>query len=133
MQPLGHPEDIKDDEAVGHEVIIFDNIALLAAVARQNMAAMTVNIIEQRFEDWQPGTGNGFDVVFAAIAWHWIDPDVPYRKAWEILRPGGYLAFWTAAHVFPNDADPFFREVQPVYEALGEGRPQDAQQPRPPR
>ncbi len=115
----------------GFDITCVELGSALAAVARQNMAGMTVNIIEQRFEDWQPGTGNGFDLVFAATAWHWIDPDVRYRKAWEILRPGGYLAFWTAAHVFPDDADPFFREVQAVYEALGEGRPQDAQWPRP--
>lgn len=102
----------------------------LAAVARQNMMGMPVDVIEQRFEDWHPGTGNGFDLVFAATAWHWIDPDVRYRKAWEILRSGGYLAFWTAAHVLPDGADPFFQQIQAVYDALGEGK-QDANWRRP--
>ncbi len=115
----------------GFDITCVELGSALAAVARQNMAGMTVNIIEQRFEDWQPGTGNGFDLAFAATAWHWIEPDVRYKKAWEILRPGGYLAFWTAAHVFGDDADPFFREIQEVYDALGEGRPQDAKWPRP--
>ncbi len=30
MQPMGHPKDIKRDEVVGHEVIIFDDLALLS-------------------------------------------------------------------------------------------------------
>ncbi len=36
MQPLGHPEDIKKDDAVGHEVIIFDDLALLSPVIGGN-------------------------------------------------------------------------------------------------
>ncbi len=32
MQPLGQPEDIKEDEAIGDEVIIFDDLPLLGPV-----------------------------------------------------------------------------------------------------
>ena len=113
----------------GFDITCVELGSALAAVARQNMVGMTVNIIEQRFEDWQSATGNGFDLVFAATAWHWIDPDVRYKKAWEILRPGGYLGIWTASHVFPDGADPFFWEIQAVYDALGEGRAQEWPRP----
>jgi SAM-dependent methyltransferase len=61
--------------------------------------------------------------VFAATSWHWIDPAVKYRKAWDLLRPGGHLAFWAAGHVFPAGGDPFFREIQDVYDEIGEGLP----------
>ena len=62
--------------------------------------------------------------MFAATAWHWIDPEVKYRKAWSLLRPGGHLAFWEAVHVEPeSDADPFFREIQDVYDEIGEKLP----------
>ena len=40
----------------------------LAAVARQNLMGMNVDIVEGRFEDWKPALGDGFDLVFAATA-----------------------------------------------------------------
>ena len=67
-----------------------------------------------------------FGLVFAATAWHWIDPAVRYRRAWELLRPGGHLAFWEAVHVIPDHGDPFFREIQDVYDEINEGMPPPA-------
>lgn len=99
--------------------------AELAAVARHNLAGMDVNIIHGGFEDWQPEEDNGFDLVFAATAWKWVDPEVRYKKAWQVLRPGGHLAFWNAEHVFPAGGDPFFQEIQNVYYEIGEGKPAD--------
>ena len=40
-----------------------------------------------------------------------------------LLRPGGHLAFWEAIHVIPADGDPFFSEIQDVYDEIGEGMP----------
>ena len=101
----------------------------LAAAARRALRDFDVDVIEARFEDWQPA--GQFGLVFAATSWRWIDPEVRYTKAWETLRPGGCLAFWDAVHVFPDAGDPFFREIQDVYEELGEGLPQGARWPRP--
>jgi SAM-dependent methyltransferase len=72
-----------------------------------------------------------FGLVFAATAWHWIDPAVRYQRAWAALRPGGHLAFWSASHVFPDGGDPIFDELQGVYDEIGESKPDDARQPRP--
>ena len=69
--------------------------------------------------------------MFAATAWHWIDPAVKYRKAWDLLRPGGHLAFWAAEHVIPAGGDPFFRELQDVYDEIGEGLPPGTRFPGP--
>jgi hypothetical protein len=52
-------------------------------------------------------------------------------RALEALRPGGYLAFWSAEHVFPEDGDPIFGDLQDVYDEIGKGMPADAIQPRP--
>jgi len=93
----------------------------LAAAARRNVAGLDVEVIEGRFEDWRPRPGKPFDLVFAATAWHWLDPAVRYVKARQALRRHGHLAFWSAAHVFPDGGDPFFREIQDVYEEIGEG------------
>jgi len=96
----------------------------LAAAAQRNLAAYPlVQVVGQAFEDWQPAGQERFDLVFSATAWHWIDPAAGYQLAWRSLRPGGYLAIWAADHVFPVDGDPFFRELQEVYDEIGEGMP----------
>lgn len=104
----------------------------LAAAARRNLAHFPrVTVVEGRFEEWPTASGELFDLVFAATAWHWVDPDVRYRKAWEVLRPAGHLAFWEAVHVLPEDGEPFFEEIQDVYDEIGEGRPPGLTLPRP--
>jgi SAM-dependent methyltransferase len=98
----------------------------LAAEARRNLAGFDrVTVVNAPFEDWQPEPDGspGFGLVFAATAWHWIDPAVKYAKAAALLRPGGHLAFWEAAHVVPAGGDPFFADIQGVYDAIGEGVP----------
>jgi SAM-dependent methyltransferase len=105
--------------------------ANLAAAARRNLAGLDVDVTEGRFEEWQPPPGVRFDLVFAATAWHWIDPETGYRAAWQALRPGGHLAFWSAGHVFPDDGDPFFGEIQDVYDEINESLPPEAYFPRP--
>jgi SAM-dependent methyltransferase len=81
-------------------------------------------------EDWTPA-GEAFAMVFAATAWHWVDPTVRYRKAADALAPGGYLALWGAGHVIPRDGDPFFEELQEVYDEIGESLPPGTALPRP--
>lgn len=101
----------------------------LAAVARQNLAEWPVQVVQGSFEEWQPYERYG--LVYAATAWHWIDPDLRYLRAWQALRPGGHLAIWGAGHVFPVGGDPFFDEIQDIYDEIGEGRPPGQGQPRP--
>jgi SAM-dependent methyltransferase len=97
----------------------------LAAEARRNLAGFpAVQVVNDAFEDWTPPPQADFALVFAATAWHWLDPAARYRKAWQVLRPRGYLALWSAAHVFPEDWDPFFGEIQTAYEEIGEGLPE---------
>ncbi len=101
----------------------------LAAIARRNLAGLPVTVVEGRFEEWPPG--EPVSCVFAATAWHWIDPQIRYPHAWRALRPGGHLAVWEQHHVFPDGGDPFFREIQDVYDEIGEGLPADWPWPRP--
>ena len=94
----------------------------LAQVARRNLAQFPrVEIVNARFEDWNPG-GARFDLVFAANSWHWLDPESRYSKTAELLRPAGLLAFTVSRHAFPPGFDPFFADIQDCYEAIGVGR-----------
>jgi SAM-dependent methyltransferase len=106
----------------------------LAAEAGRNLAGFErVRVDHSDFESWTPRESAaavrdddfaGFGLLYAATAWHWIDPAVKYRKAWSLLRPGGHLAFWDAVHVFPEvGGDPFFAEIQDVYDEIGSGLP----------
>ena len=91
----------------------------LAAVARRNLAPFPdVSVVVAPFETWE-ADGETFDLVYAAAAWHWIDPHVRYRKAAELLKPGGSLGIIGGGHAFPADADRFFYEIQEVYRQLG--------------
>jgi SAM-dependent methyltransferase len=104
----------------------------LAAAARENLAGYpTVEVINANFELWQPAPGVAFDLVYAATAWHWIDPAVGYQRAWDRLRPGGHLAIWSATHVSPEGGDPFFEDLQDVYDEINEGMPPGARMLRP--
>jgi len=97
----------------------------LADEARRRLAAYPdVEVVTGSFETWPPGD-RSCDLVYAATAWHWIDPEVRYRRAHEVLRPGGRLAFWRADHVVPIGGDPFFAGIQEVYDEIGEGLPAD--------
>jgi SAM-dependent methyltransferase len=105
----------------------------LAATAQGNLAGYElVDVVQQAFETWQPPDGDGFDLVYSATAWHWIDPAAGYLRAWQALRPGGHLAVWAAEHVLPvADGDPFFRQIQDVYDEIGEGVPPGTEFPVP--
>ena len=95
----------------------------LAEEARANLADYpAVEVVTSSLEDWQPPQDAAFDLVYAATSWHWVDPEIRYRKAAELLRPAGHLAVWGASHAFPEDADPFFTDIQKVYEEIGQAR-----------
>ena len=104
----------------------------LAAQARRNLAGHLVEIVQAPFEEWdgEPGT---YAAVVAATSWHWVDPQVRWSAAARALRPSGHVAVWSATHVFPPDGDPFFDELQEVYDAIGEGLPDGAPRPQPGR
>jgi SAM-dependent methyltransferase len=92
------------------------------SLAARAAATLDVDVHNARFEDW-PGEPGAFDLVFAATAWHWLDPDTRYAKAHVQLKPGGHLAFWSALHAFPEGFDPFFTEIQAVYDEINETYP----------
>jgi SAM-dependent methyltransferase len=82
------------------------------------IAGTVAPVVVSRFEDWEPDREYG--AVVCATAWHWLDPGTAPQKVHDLLRPGGTLAVIGTHHVFPPDADPFFRDVQRAYDSIGE-------------
>lgn len=94
----------------------------LARVARRNLADYAdVDVQAAEFESW-PLPAEPFHLVFAATAFHWLDPAVRYEKSARALRPGGSLAVLGGGHIAGGD-EQFFVDVQDCYERFMPGTP----------
>ena len=91
-------------------------LAQIASLKLRNYE--NVKIITGAFEEiaWQPMS---FDLVLAATAFHWIDPQIKYVKTHEILKPGGHLAIIHTNHISDEKGDRFLTTAQPIYEKFG--------------
>ncbi len=58
---------------------------------------------------------SAFDVVFAATAFHWIDPAVRIDKSIEILRPEGVLGTLSTVQVRSEVDRGFFERTRDIY------------------
>lgn len=102
----------------GYQITCVELGEQLAAAARRNLSQFrSVEVINADFETWS-APGAEFDAVVAFTAFHWINPDVRYRKTASLLRDRGVLAVLATRHVLPPDGDEFFVEVQEDYEAV---------------
>lgn len=73
-----------------------------------------------RFEEVTPA-GGPFPALFSATAWHWLEPAVSWRLAWETLAPGGRLCLLQDFAV----ADPrAARDTELLTAALKRGAPE---------
>jgi len=64
----------------------------MAQVLRQTTRGMPVELVATTFEHLD--TACRFDLLFAAAAWHWIDPTTRWTRAVDLLAPGGVLALF---------------------------------------
>ena len=112
----------------GYEVIAVELGEGLARLARTKLAAFPgVHVVNAAFERW-PLPAEPFDLVLAATAFHWIDPEIRVLKAAEALRPGGALAVISTHHIAGGDAQ-FFVEAQRCYERWMPGTARDMRLP----
>jgi SAM-dependent methyltransferase len=122
--------------AAGWRVVAIERGPALAAVARRELAGTDLRVEVGTFEAWPPGrVQEPFDAVVSATAWHWVDPDIGYRHAADLLHPTGSIGLIATTHVLPADGDPFFVDVQRVYARFGDvleggpSRPADVADP----
>jgi SAM-dependent methyltransferase len=104
----------------GLEITCVELGASLAAVARRRLASFPgADIVIADFETWTPP--HAYDALVSFTAYHWIERELRYVKAADVLRDGGAMAIAMVHHVLPPDADPFFVEAQADYDAVGRG------------
>jgi SAM-dependent methyltransferase len=78
--------------ALGCSVTAIEPGLGMAALARQRLDTFgNVEIETSMFEEWND-RDRRFDVLVAASAWHWVDPAVGWRRAHDVLNPGGWMA-----------------------------------------
>jgi len=70
-----------------------------------------------------------FDLVVAAMSFHWVDQAVGVPKVAEVLAPGGWVAMWWTLWSDPDRPDPFAEVADALLRAPGSaantaGRPQ---------
>lgn len=66
------------------------------------------------FEDFE-GENEGFDLIFSATAFHWVDRDIGFPKLFSLLKKGGRLAlFWNVPYgAYDNEA--LHNDIQKAY------------------
>jgi SAM-dependent methyltransferase len=113
----------------GYRITAVELGPALAGVARRNLATFPrAEVVTAVFEEW-PLPDEPFDVVFAATAFHWIDPAVRMSRSAAALRPGGLLATVSTHHV-AGGTDEFFVRVQEHYERWDPSAEPGFRQPR---
>jgi SAM-dependent methyltransferase len=109
--------------ALGCSVIAVEPGAALAELARQRLAAFSnVDVETSRFEDWND-RGRLFDLLAAASSWHWVDPSVGWRRAHDVLQPGGWIALLGHVVVRRPDEPEVYAETADLHERFSPGNP----------
>ncbi len=80
--------------ARGLHVLALEPDPEMAAICRRVTDPSQVEVVVTGFEGWNAGTPVG--LVICAQAWHWLEPQLRWRRAAEALWPGGAVAaLWT--------------------------------------
>jgi len=96
----------------GYDITAVELGAAMADVLRRKLPE--IKVITAAFEEW-PLPPEPFDLVVVATTFHWLDPEVRWRKAAAALRQSGSLAIMDTFHVAGADQD-FWEASQACYE-----------------
>jgi SAM-dependent methyltransferase len=110
--------------ALGRSVTAVEAGIEMAALARQRLATFSnVTVETSTFEEWDD-RGARFDLLVAASAWHWVDPSIGWRRAHEVLRPGGWMALLGNVVVRRLGEPEVFAETADLHERFCPGHPE---------
>ncbi len=102
----------------GYQIDAWELGENLATRWRENLSDYpNARITVGQFEDatLEPAS---YDLIYAASAFHWIDPEVGYRKLQAALRPEGWVALWWNRNAAIPGNDDFARVAGGIYERL---------------
>ena len=87
----------------------------MVETAKHRLADSSVTFLVTSFEDF-PGANDSFDLIISATAFHWVDPDIKFRKPARLLQPGGWLALLSTGERYD---DPFGEALHKTWITLG--------------
>jgi SAM-dependent methyltransferase len=109
--------------ALGGSVTAVEPGEEMAALARERLATFrNVTVETSTFEEWDD-RGGRFDVVVAASAWHWVDPSIGWRRAHQVLCPGGWMALLGNVVVRRSGEAEVYAETADLHERFSPGDP----------
>ena len=109
--------------ALGCTVIAIEPGVEMAAMARDRLAAFgNVTVETSTFEEWDD-RGERFDLVLAASSWHWVDPSIGWRRAHDLLRPGGWMAVLSNVVVRRQGEPEVYAQTADLHERFSPGNP----------
>jgi SAM-dependent methyltransferase len=95
----------------------------LAELARRRLSDLpNVTIETATFEAWED-RDRRFDALVAASSWHWVDPAVGWRRAHDVVRPGGWTALIGHVVVRRLDDVEVYAETADLHEQFSPGNP----------
>lgn len=109
--------------ALGCSVTAVEPGGGMSALARRRIAAYSnVDVERSTFEEWDD-RGRRFDVLVAASSWHWVDPSTGWRRAHDVLRPGGWTALLGNVVVRRSGEPEVYAETADLHERFCPGNP----------
>ncbi|MGW7612771.1 class I SAM-dependent methyltransferase [Streptomyces sp. NPDC054766] len=109
--------------ALGCSVTAIEPGADMAALARRRIATFrNVEVETSTLEEWDD-RGRRFDVLVAASSWHWVDPSIGWRRAHDLLRPGGWTALLGNVVVRRPGEPEVYAETADLHERFCPGNP----------
>jgi SAM-dependent methyltransferase len=109
--------------AVGCPVTAVEPGARMSALARRRFATFANVAVEtSTFEEWDD-RGRRFDILVAASSWHWVDPSIAWRRAYDVLHPGGWMALLRNVVVRRPEEPEVYAETAELHERFCPGNP----------
>jgi len=87
----------------------------MISAARRRLDGSAVSFEVASFEDFAAPEAS-FDLIISGTAFHWVDPEVMFRKPARLLRPGGWLALLETGERYD---DPFRAALRGMWAARG--------------
>jgi ubiquinone/menaquinone biosynthesis C-methylase UbiE len=97
----------------------------MISAARRRLDNSVVSFNVASFEDFAAPDAS-FDLIISGTAFHWVDPEVRFRKPARLLRPGGWLALLETGERYD---DPFGAALLGMWVAHSDGGRARVRQP----
>lgn len=99
----------------GYAIDAVELSARMTAIARDKLSAFPkTKVICADFETLSLPSG-AYDLLLSATAFHWIDPEIRFRKARDLLKPNGALALFWHRPTLTDLGRPYHAPLQSVY------------------